>query len=213
MVDRAFAATESYLNNEESALGIKMKFEKLKREFFAAPTEETEEREKILSSPKNIVFLYLEKKMEKDGITLENVIAKFGGVEKNYLTYDEFRKMVGSLNIGLTPFQITACIKAIDSDGDGCLEIKELHESMKDTEKMGVVGSDWKLYIEPAHDVICYHNFHTGEKILEYNMKDEQLMIILKANIHGEARYNALKEAKRKNIYLNICEYVLSFFM
>ena len=49
---------------------------------------------------------------------------------------------------------------------------------MKNTEMMGVPGSKWKLYVDPAVDVICYHNFHTGEKILEYNMKDEKLKVV-----------------------------------
>lgn len=68
---------------------------------------------------------------------------------------------------------------------------------MKDTCKMGVMGSDWKLYIDPAQDVICYHNFLTGEKVLEYSMTDEKLREIHIANYYGEARYEALQEAKK----------------
>lgn len=40
---------------------------------------------------------------------------------------------------------------------------------------MGPKGSPWKMYIDPAEDVLCYHNFHTGEKIFDYQMKDKKL--------------------------------------
>lgn len=203
-VEEARVRVEGYLADKESQLAIQMKFEKLKREFYAAPTPEWEAREKILTSPKNIVFLYLERKMVNDGVTLENIVAKFGGVEKGYLTYDEFRSMVNLLRIGLTPYQITACIKAVDADGDGCLEIQELKDSMCDTDKMGVVGSDWKLYVDPAQDVICYHNFATNEKILEYKMTDEKLMEIHHCNYYGEAQYQALEESKSKSVYVRV---------
>lgn len=198
MQEQAKLRVETYLKAKDSKLAIQMKFDKLKRDFYAPPVgEEYEIREKILSSPKNIVFLYLQQKMIKDEITLENIVAKFGGLEKGYLTYDEFRTMVALLKIGLTPYQVNACIRAIDADNDGCLEIHELKESMKDIDKMGVVGCDWKLYIDPAHDVICYHNFGTNEKILEYKMTDDKLMEILYANYYGEANYQALEEAKK----------------
>jgi hypothetical protein len=128
MLDKAKDRVDAYIKSPDSILAIKLKFDKLKREFYAPPTPEWMERERILKSPKNIVFLYLEKKMEKDGITLENVVAKFGDKDKGYLTYDQFRLMVNSLKIGLTPHQITACIQSVDDDGDGFLDLKELQD-------------------------------------------------------------------------------------
>jgi len=127
MLDAAKTRTTVYLENKDSILAIDMRFEKLKREFFVPPTDEWQEREKILTSPKNIVFLYLEKKMELDGLTLESVVMKFGG-EKGYLTYDEFRAMVSGLKIGLTPHQINSCIRDVDDDGDGLLDMQELRD-------------------------------------------------------------------------------------
>lgn len=44
-------------------IAIDMKFEQLKREFFQPPTPENREREQILSSYKNILFLYIQGKM------------------------------------------------------------------------------------------------------------------------------------------------------
>lgn len=48
---------------------------------------------------------------------------------------------------------------------------------------MGVPGSPWKMYIDPAEDVLCYHNFQTGEKIFDYQMKDKKLREISIAGI------------------------------
>ena len=48
---------------------------------------------------------------------------------------------------------------------------------------MGVPGSPWKMYIDPAEDVLCYHNFKTGEKIFDYQMKDKKLREISIAGI------------------------------
>ena len=65
---------------------------------------------------------------------------------------------------------------------------------MKAVDHMGVVGSKWKMYVDPVMDVICYHNFHTNEKILEFKMKDEKLREINFENYHGEMRENLNKQ-------------------
>ena len=67
--------------------------------------------------------------------------------------------------------------------GDGFLDMKELEVAMKSIDEMGVPGSKWKFYVDPAQDVICYHNFHTGEKIFEYQMKDDKLRVFLQINM------------------------------
>ncbi len=69
---------------------------------------------------------------------------------------------------------------------------------MKDTQKMGVPGSPWKMYVDPKQDVICYHNFKTEEKIFEYQMTDEKLMEISRSNYFGEAWYEADGVARLK---------------
>ena len=61
-----------------------------------------------------------------------------------------------------------------------------MFKAIKDTELMGAPGSRWKLYIDPPQDVICYHNFFTDEKILEYAMTDEKLREINIANYYAE---------------------------
>lgn len=59
---------------------------------------------------------------------------------------------------------------------------------------MGVPGSPWKLYIDPAEDVICYHNMVTAERIYEYQMTDKKLREINIANMYGEAEDAALQQ-------------------
>jgi hypothetical protein len=56
---------------------MEMRFRKLKREFYAPPTPETAKREKILTSTRNIAFLYLEAKLLSEGLIISQVIPKF----------------------------------------------------------------------------------------------------------------------------------------
>lgn len=115
----------------------------------------------------------------------------------------------------------------MDSDNDGFLTIGELEEAMKDTKylgtisitmlygvtstlnysflNIGVVGCDWKFYVDPAQDIFCYHNIHKGIKVLhfrcfgelsfitgidqvfEYQITDELLKEINEANYIAES--------------------------
>ena len=71
-------------------------------------------------------------------------------------------------------------------DKDEFIELEELEEAMRDTELMCVAGCAWKLYIDPPTSVICYHNFDTDQKILEFDMTDEILREINIANYYAE---------------------------
>lgn len=59
-------------------------------------------------------------------------------------------------------------------------------------------------------DVICYHNFKTNEKVLEYKMTDEKMKEILFANYYGEAETEAKKQAKGRYHRLPHPSYPLS---
>jgi len=196
IIDRAKRKITAYCEDPSNVLAIEMRYERLKREFFAPPSPETAEREKILTSHKNIVFLYLDAKLRSDGLDMAKVIFKFDKQKRGFLTYDEFKAMIKALGVKLNPAQINSVIKSVDADGDGCIDLKELEESMKDIDKMGVVGSPWKMYVDAAQDVICYHNFDTGEKYFEYQMKDETLKVINVSNMYGEAETEAKKLAE-----------------
>lgn len=196
MLRKSAVRVREYLAVPENKVAIIMKFEKLKKEFYAPPARENMEREKRLSNPKNIVFLYLEAMLTKHNMDLKRVIPKFSKETPGVLTYDEFAGMVRTLGINMNPVQINDCIKGVDTDGDGFIEFKELQASFKDVMYMGVPGSKWKMYIDPVQDIICYHNFETGEKVMEYQMTDQKLMEISEANYYGEAWWEANEMAK-----------------
>jgi len=196
MLKKSAQRVREYLAVPDNKVAIVMKFEKLKKEFYAPPARENMEREKRLSNPKNIVFLYLDAMLTKHNMDLKRVIPKFAKERPGVLIYDEFAAMIRTLGINMNPVQINDCIRGVDVDGDGFIEYKELLASFKDIIHMGVPGSKWKMYIDPIQDIICYHNFETGEKVMEYQMTDPKLMEISEANYYGEAWWEANEMAK-----------------
>lgn len=46
--------------------------------------------------------------------------------------------------------------------------------------------------------MICYHNFKTNEKILEYDMEDTKLREILISNLYGESETATLQKYEGK---------------
>lgn len=194
-IERSKRRITAYVDDPGNKLAIDMRFERLKREFLEPPNSDNRERERILTSHKNIVFLYLDAKLRNDGLDMTKVIFKFDKAKRGYLTYDEFKAMIKALGVKLNPAQIQAVIKGVDADGDGAIDLKELEESMKDIKLMGQEGSPWKMYVDAAQDVICYHNFDTGEKFFDYQIKDETLRIINISNMYGEAETEAKTHA------------------
>jgi hypothetical protein len=186
-IEKAKKRISAYIDDKYNERAIEMKFEKLKREFFAPPSRDNAAREVILTNHKNIVFLYLDAKLRNDDITMAKVLYKWDKEKRGYLTYDEFKSMVKALGVKLNPSQLSHVIRAVDADGDGCIELPELLDSMKDIELMGVVGSPWKMYVDAAQDVIVYHNFDTEQKVFEYQMTDEILMDVTHSNLYGVA--------------------------
>jgi hypothetical protein len=43
-----------------------------------------------------------------------------------------------------------------------------------------------RWYIDPAESVMTYHNFVTGERIFDYQMKDKKLREICIENMYGK---------------------------
>ncbi len=189
-------AQEFLENPKESEELMLMRFRKLKKEFFEPPVPENEDREAIITNPANITFLYIESKLNQENTSLKKVVPKFDEGNKGYLTYSEFKKMIKAVGVKLSPIQVNAVIRSVDADGDGYIELEELEEAMKATENMGEPGSVWRLYVDPASDVICYHNFETDVKVMEYDMTDELLHEINIANYYGEALVAAKKRVE-----------------
>jgi hypothetical protein len=119
-------ATEYFLD-KVNATEVQIRFERLKKEFYSSPLD-NKEREKHITSIKNIVFLYLEHKMIDRGMKLKQIIPQFDKDGKGYLSYDEFRVALNSLDSGVSENQISEVIKGVDSDGDGFINMQELEE-------------------------------------------------------------------------------------
>lgn len=116
--------------------------------------------------------------------------------------------MVRFTGAKLTKAQIYGCIRHVDVEGNGVIDVAKLENALKvrgfslfsllshtlsltlshffplsppmwhllkETAMMGVDGSPWKMYVDPAEDVLCYHNFKTNEKIFDYQMTDKKL--------------------------------------
>ena len=191
VIEQARERAQEYLESDESEYVMAMRFAKLKREFFAPPAPENKAREEIITNSRNICMLYMEAKLKQEGKLLRQVMPLFDDGNKGYLSYNEFKKMVKSLGVQLSPIQVNEVIRGVDQDGDGFIELPELEAAMAATEKMGEPGSVWRLYVDPATDVICYHNFETGQKVFEQHMTDDILKDVNVANYYGESLMKA----------------------
>ena len=197
MIEAAAVRAAEYYVQEDHELEMELRMLKLKKAFFEPPSVDNAEREKIISNPKNIVFLFLEAKMAENEMELKEVIPKFDLNNKGYLSYDEFRNVINSLSVGISANQITQVIEGVDLDKDGFIELSELEEAMTPVDAMGVKFCPWKFYVDPATDVICYHNFETKERVFEYKMNDETLKEINKQNLIAEYKIEARAYARK----------------
>ena len=54
------------------------------------------------------------------------------------------------------------------------------------------------MYIDPAQDVMCYHNLVADELIYEHRMTDKKLLEITKSNFIAEAELEATKNIRQQ---------------
>jgi Ca2+-binding EF-hand superfamily protein len=106
MVNASIRSASEYFEDKANKVEIQVRLERLKREFFASPLE-NKEREKVITSVQNIVFLHLEAKMNERGMRLKQIIPQFDLEGKGYLSYAEFRTIVNSLDCKVSETQIT----------------------------------------------------------------------------------------------------------
>jgi hypothetical protein len=107
-------------------------------------------------------------------------------------------KIATDNGLALSAENVRDVIKLLDSDNDGHVGLPELEAAMKVMHSVnGVEGSPWKIYVDPAQDVIVYHNFRTREKIFEHNMTDKILMEIVMSNFVARDEVSALDKAKQ----------------
>lgn len=193
---------QMFIDSEESNIHMLLRLNQLRKETYAAPSPETLEREHKMTSMKNITFLFIENKLTEENATFAQILPNFDEEQKGYLTHDQFRKMVRAMGVKLTDVQISQVINGVDADGDGFIQISELEEAMKETKYLGVVGCDWKFYVDPAQDIFCYHNIRKGIKVFEYQITEPLLKDINEANYIAEcineAKQNALEQQEQE---------------
>ena len=161
-VHNAIQAATEYYQNIENEKDMINRVELLTVAFYDPPSVDNVAKEKQMTSPKNIIFLYIAARLEEQGATLSDVVFTCDKDGKGYLTYDEFTIFITSFGIPLTDIQIKQVIEGVDKDKGGNIELKELEESIKEIDVLGQPNCPWKFYVDPATDVLCYRNFQTG---------------------------------------------------
>jgi hypothetical protein len=98
--------------------------------------------------------------------SLRNFFAQYDSAGKGFLAYADFNGLVTSLGIQMSNEQIRQVLAAIDEDKSGVIEFGEFQEAMaRHQEVCGSVGSPWKMYVNPVHAVMTYHNIETNEEV------------------------------------------------
>ena len=102
------------------------------------------------------------------GIVMEHFIRQYDEDSSGFLSHNEFRALVGDLPIDLSPEQVRLVISTLDSDQDGYVGLKELEKALDVVHQFnGLSASPWRMYIDPAQDVICYHNIATDRLVIK----------------------------------------------
>ena len=202
ILDEAAERCEDWLNNVEiNKNRFQKEFVRVKREFYEPPTPENVEREAQLKSLASIVLINVEACCFAENVLLERLVQQYDEDSSGYLSHEEFRTMLGSLPLKLSDEDVRNVIKMLDDDGDGHIGMAELEAAVEVMQQTnGVHGSPWKLYVDPAQDVMCYHNIMLGTKIFEHHMTDKILRDVVESNFKAEARHDALEEVRRRKL-------------
>ena len=197
---------EKYINNKANAIDIQMRFQQTKKDFYAPPNFEYEEREKIIRSFKYIAMLYFYWRMVELDYTVHDMVKSFDKDKKGHLSHDEMHQLLLSLEIpGLSSLQLHGVANEINENENEYITVEKLEKNLVNVSKFGVPGSGWKFYVDPIQNVMLYRNFDTKEIILEHFMTDKMLHTISLANIRGEAVDRArLKATDEKSKDWNI---------
>jgi|TARA_Y100001954_G_scaffold210575_1_gene236647 hypothetical protein len=141
----------------------------------------------------------MESVLFQKGIVMGHLIQQYAESSCGFLSHDEFRSLVRDLPIDLSPEQIRVVVGTLDADNDGYLGVEELENALHQVHKYnGVSASPWRMYIDPAQDVMCYHNLATSELVFEHRMHDAKLMEITKSNFIAETELEAINHIRRE---------------
>lgn len=192
-------ATRRWLDSRISKNHVLKEFKRLKREFYRPPTPRSIGREVKLKSLSSIVLIKMEAVLFQKGIVMEHFIRQYDEDSSGFLSHNEFRALVGDLPIDLSPEQVRLVISTLDSDQDGYVGLKELEKALDVVHQFnGLSASPWRMYIDPAQDVICYHNIATDRLVFEHRMNDKILLEITKSNFLAETKLEAINHIRRQ---------------
>lgn len=198
-IQQQYNATRAWLDSSSSKSHVSKAFKRIKREFFHPPTPRSMDREAKLKSLTSIVLIKMEAVLFQQGIVMEHFVRQYDGDSSGFLSHNEFKSLLRDLPISLSPEQVRVVIKSLDVDNDGYLGLEELEEALHEVHLYnGVSASPWRMYIDPAQDVMCYHNLASGELVFEHHMHDAKLMEITRSNFVAEAQLEAINHIRRE---------------
>ena len=192
-------ATSFWLEADSSKSHVWKEFKRIKRDFYSPPSPRSMDREAKLKSLSSIVLIKMEAILFQKGVVMDHLIRQYDDDSSGFLSHAEFKKLITDLPISLSPEQIRLVIESLDTDQDGYVGLSELERALEAVHQHnGVSGSPWRMYIDPAQDVMCYHNLVADELIYEHRMTDKKLLEITKSNFIAEAELEATKNIRQQ---------------
>ncbi|CAM9385906.1 unnamed protein product [Chrysoparadoxa australica] len=182
----------------EAKYALEKELKVVKRKFYAAPSPETVLLEKALKDPANVIFAHIGARLFQKDMSLEAFFQQYDKEGDGYLTYSEFKYMVEALELRMSAELLRAAIKSIDMDGGGFVDFPELELAMQRHEQVcGLAGSPWKMYVNPIHAIMTFHNLETDEQIWDYKATDVDLLRVVKDNMIGVEAMKEREKAKK----------------
>jgi len=205
-IQKQCLATREWLDARSSRSHVVKEFKRIKREFYRPPTPRSAHREAKLKSLSSIVLIKMEAVLFQKGIVMAHLVQQYDEDSSGFLSHGEFQVLIKDLPISLTPEQTRLVINSLDSDQDGYVGLEELEEALKVVHQYnGVAASPWRMYIDPAQDVMCYHNLVIDFVIHEHWMTDKYLLDITKSNFVAEAELEAMKHIRKQRALAWTC--------
>ena len=111
---------------------MKKEFLELRRRLRQPPRLEEAERERQINLLSNIVLIYIEAMLFKNGQLMHELVTTFDEDGNGYLSHDEFKDIIDQLDdIELTNEQFRDVIRQLDEDNDGMVSLAELEHQVR----------------------------------------------------------------------------------
>jgi hypothetical protein len=129
-------------------------------------------------------YTVIDAKMSAKDLTFRELFEVFDASGDGYVSIEEFREGITLLELDIEYSWIRSIVREIDTEGDGYIGVEELQAALRGTyEFNGSQGSEWKIWVNPAHQVLVYYNVLTKEEIFENDLTSKKLDIICRANL------------------------------